>query len=62
MEKKKTDFTQLSNSEINLKLKGFENEYITKRDKIVKLVHELQELDEIYNEGKAELNKRGLLD
>lgn len=59
--KKKIDFTKLSNAEINLKIMGYENEYNVKRDKIITLVNDLQELDALYNEAKEELSKRGVL-
>jgi hypothetical protein len=59
--KKKVDFSKLSNAEINLKLMGYDNEYNVKKGKIIKLVEELQELDSLYNEGKNELDKRGVL-
>lgn len=59
--KKKIDFAKLSNAEINLKIMGYENEYNAKRDKIITLVNDLQELDALYNEAKEELSKRGVL-
>lgn len=59
--KKKVDFTKLSNAEINIKIMGYENEYNVKRDKIITLVNDLQELDALYNEAKEELSKRGVL-
>lgn len=59
--KKNIDFTKLSNAEINLKIMGYENEYNVKRDKIITLVNDLQELDALYNEAKEELSKRGVL-
>ena len=59
--KEKVDFTKLSNAEINLKIMGYENEYNVKRDKIITLVNDLQELDALYNEAKEELSKRGVL-
>ena len=40
---------------------GYDNEYNVKKGKIIKLVEELQELDSLYNEGKNELDKRGVL-
>ena len=61
MEKKKVDFSKLSNAEINIKIMGYENEYNVKKDKIISLVHELQELDALYNEANDELQKRGIL-
>lgn len=59
---KKIDFTQLTNSELNIKLKGFENEYDVKKNKILQLIGELKELDEIYITAKNELNSRSILD
>jgi hypothetical protein len=59
--KKKVDFSKLSNSEINLKIMGYENEYNIKKDKIISLVGELQELDKLYIAANEELKKRGVL-
>ena len=59
--KKKVDFSRLTNSEINLKLMGYENEYNVKKDKIISLVEELQELDKLYIAANEELKKRGVL-
>jgi len=59
--KKKVDFSKLSNSEINLKIMGYENEYNVKKDKIISLVEELQELDKLYIAANEELKKRGVL-
>ena len=61
MGKKKIDFTKLSNAEINIKLMGYENEYNVKKDKIIEIVHELEELDKLFIEGSNELKKRGVL-
>lgn len=61
MGKKKVDFSKLSNAEINIKIMGYENEYNVKKDKIISLVHELQELDALYNEANNELQNRGVL-
>lgn len=61
MGKKKVDFSKLSNAEINIKIMGYENEYNVKKDKIILLVHELQELDALYNEANNELQNRGVL-
>ena len=58
---KKVDFTKMSNAEINLKMLGYENEYNVKKDKIIIIISELQELDALYIEAKNELNKRGVL-
>jgi hypothetical protein len=59
--KKKVDFSRLTNSEINLKIMGYENEYNVKKDKIISLVEELQELDKLYIAANDELKKRGVL-
>ena len=59
--KEKVDFTKLSNAEINLKIMGYENEYNVKKDKILDLIAELQELDALYKEANNELKKRGVL-
>lgn len=58
---KKIDFSKLSNAEINLKIMGYENEYNVKKDKIIALVGELQELDKLYIDANNELKKRGVL-
>ena len=39
---KNIDFSKLSNSEINLKIMGYDNEYEIKKSKIIDLVHELE--------------------
>jgi hypothetical protein len=59
--KAKIDFTTLSNAEINLKIMGYKNEYNVKKDKILDLITELQELDALYIEANNELKKRGVL-
>ena len=59
--KNKIDFTRLSNAEINLKIMGYENEYNVKKDKILNMIAELQELDDLYIEANNELRKRGIL-
>jgi hypothetical protein len=55
------DFSKMSNAEINLKIKGYDNEYEVKKDKIIELVHELEDLDYLYNKASDELKKRGVL-
>lgn len=59
--KKDIDFSKLSNSEINLKIIGFTNEYNVKKGEIIKMIGELEELDKLYNKAKEELDKRGVL-
>jgi len=55
------NFSKLSNAEINLKIMGYDNEYQVKKDKIIELVHELEDLDFLYNKAQDELKKRGVL-
>ena len=55
------DFSKMSNSEINIKVMGYDNEYEIKKSKIIDLVHELEDLDYLYNKAKEELKKRGVL-
>ena len=56
------DFSKLSNSEINIKMKSYDNEYNVKKSKIISLVSELQDLDYLYMKAKKELSTRGVLD
>ena len=58
---RKVDFTKLSNAEINIKILGYENEYNVKKDKIIAMVKDLQELDRLYLKATDELKKRGIL-
>ena len=51
----------MSNAEINLKIKGYDNEYNVKKDKIIGLVHDLEDLDYLCNKANDELKKRGVL-
>jgi hypothetical protein len=55
-----TDFTKMSNSEISLKMMGYDNEYDIRKTKIVNLIHELEDLDFLYRKAKEELKKRGV--
>lgn len=55
------DFSKLTNAEINLKIKGYEDEYNVKKSQIVTLVHDLEELDKLYIKANGELKKRGVL-
>jgi len=55
------DFTKMSNSEIKIKIMGYDNEYDVKKNKIINLVHELEDLDYIYRKANEELEKRGVL-
>jgi hypothetical protein len=55
------DFSKMSNSEINMKLMSYNNEYDIRKTKIIDLVHELEDLDFLYIKAKEELKKRGVL-
>lgn len=58
---KNIDFSKLSNADINLKLMALDNEYESKKSKIIEMIGELEVLDKLYISGKNELNKRGVL-
>ena len=58
--KESIDFSGLSNSEINIKILGYTNEYNHKKDEVIRLIGELAELDKLYIKAKEELNKRGV--
>lgn len=58
---KDIDFSKMTNAEINLKIIGYNNEYDVTKEKIVKLVGKLQELDKLYIKANEELKKRGVL-
>lgn len=55
------DFSKMSNSEINIKIMNYDNEYEVRKSKIIDLIHELEDLDFIYNKANDELKKRGVL-
>ena len=59
--KNKVDFSKLSNSEINIKKMSYENEYNMKKKKVIELINELAELDDLYIAANNELKKRGVL-
>ena len=48
---KNINFSKLSNSEINIKIMGYENEYDIRKNKIIELIHELEDLDYLYNKA-----------
>jgi predicted nucleic acid-binding Zn-ribbon protein len=54
----KIDFKSMSNNDIKLELKNLENEYEGIKNKIFKLVERMKELDNLFIEGKKELNNR----
>ena len=55
------DFSKMSNSEINIKIMNYDNEYELRKSKIIDLVHELEDLDFLYNKANDELKRRGVL-
>jgi hypothetical protein len=55
------DFSKMSNSEINIKIMNYDNEYEVRKSKIIDLVHELEDLDFLYNKANDELKRRGVL-
>ena len=55
------DFSKMSNAEINLKVMGYDNEYDIRKNKIIDLIHELEDLDFLYRKANDELKKRGVL-
>ena len=55
------DFSKMSNSEINLKVMSYDNEYDIRKSKIIGLVLELEDLDFLYRKATDELKKRGVL-
>lgn len=55
------DFSKLSNAEINMKIIGYDNEYNVKKNKIIEMIKELEDLDYLYIKATNELNKRGIL-
>ena len=59
--KKDIYFSKMTNAEINLKIMGYSNEYDVIKEKIVKMVGKLQELDDLYIKANEELKKRGIL-
>jgi hypothetical protein len=58
---KKVDFSKMSNAEINLKKMAYDNEYRTKKSKIIELINDLADLDVLYLQANDELKKRGVL-
>ena len=55
------NFSKLSNSEINIKIIGYKNDYDIRKNKIIELIHELEDLDYLHTKANEELKKRGVL-
>lgn len=52
---------EMSNSEIKIKMKEYENEYEVLKNKIVSCIERMNELDKLYDNSKKELKKRNSL-
>lgn len=48
---------KISNEDIKLKMKSLEEEYETKKNKIIELIHDLSRLDDEYIKLEEQLNK-----
>ena len=56
---KNIDFSLLTNAELNLKMMAYSNEYDAKKQQIINLLEDLQELDKLYIKAEKEKEKRG---
>lgn len=54
----KSCFKNMSNGEINIEIKNLENEYESCKEKALKLIERMKELDALFIEAKKELNNR----
>lgn len=54
-------FSEMSNAEIKLKIKAFEDEYEVLKNKIAEIAIRMNVLDKLYEQGKKELNKRHVI-
>lgn len=57
-----TDFTRLSNAEINIKLMSLKNQFEVDKQKVMETLNEMMYLDKEYTNGKNELTNRGMKD
>lgn len=57
----KNKFSDMSNSEIKIKLIEMENEYESIKNNVIKQMERMEELDKNYLNGKNELKKRKVL-
>jgi hypothetical protein len=60
MESFNNNFSELSNTNIKVKIKEFGMEYEFTKQQIVKLCDKLEELEKNYKKAKEELTKRGV--
>ena len=56
---KNIDFSLLTNAELNIKMMAYSNEYDAKKQQIINLLEDLQELDKLYIKAEKEKEKRG---
>lgn len=56
---KNIDFSLLTNAELSLKMMAYSNEYDAKKQQIINLLEDLQELDKLYIKAEREKEKRG---
>jgi hypothetical protein len=52
------EWSNMSNTEIRMKMQTMEMEYESIKNKINNLMDELEKLDVVYNKGKKELERR----
>ena len=52
------ELENLSNAELNIKLKNVENEYLAEQKKASELITKMEELDKLYVFIKNEIDKR----
>ena len=52
------DFSTLTNSELNLKMMAYNNEYDAKKQQILNLLEDLKRLDKLYIKAEEEKKKR----
>ena len=53
------DFSTLTNSELNLKMMAYNNEYDAKKQQILNLLEDLKRLDKLYIKAEEKKKKRG---
>lgn len=53
-----TDWQNMTNTDIRMRLQSMEYEYEAVKNKINNLINQLDDLDVEYNKGKKELEKR----
>lgn len=54
----RTDYNNMSNTELKLCIETLENEFEAKKSKLVKLCEEIEDIQTKYNDAKREINSR----